>query len=347
MENEVIVNEEGVDWLQRESFMAYVSTAEEGIVWALDEEGEVWILDSGTISIDDTVPNDQLGWTHAPDALLMQVDVGYNSQVAGVDSAGKVYWRTGVTDGNFGGDGWTTLADSPAMVHVTVCDTGVFWGNTADHKVYYRSGVNDDTPMGNAWVEVTSDMHNLRQISCGYRGYVVGRNDANKIIMRREQTATNPAGNLWAEIQDDQEFRYVSIGIDGKIWAVRSDGVPMMRVEVNDEQPMGTGWMEVSNSAQMRFTVMEVGDCQIFATDDNYHIWRRRGCQQATDSQAAVPMGVEWEQEPGMLMHISVGYGPMLWGVDPWNDAWYKIVGEPNGKTERPPSAGSLFHQKR
>jgi len=40
-------------------------------------------------------------------------------------------------------------------------------------------------------------------------------------------------------------------------------------------------------------------------------------------------MGDEWEQSPGHLMHISVGYGPMLWGVDQWNEPWYKMLGMP------------------
>lgn len=40
-------------------------------------------------------------------------------------------------------------------------------------------------------------------------------------------------------------------------------------------------------------------------------------------------MGTDWEQSPGKMMHIAVGYGPMLWGVDPWSDAWYKIIGTP------------------
>ena len=91
-------NPDGVAWKQREKFMAWVSTAEEGIVWALDEEGEVWILNDGTISVDDYVPNNELGWTLAPEALLVQVDVGYNSHVVGVDDEGKVWWRTGVNE---------------------------------------------------------------------------------------------------------------------------------------------------------------------------------------------------------------------------------------------------------
>jgi hypothetical protein len=78
------------------------------------------------------------------------------------------------------------IENSPALVHVTICDTGVFWGNTADHKVYYRQGVNDDNPMGNSWKQVTSELHNLRQVSCGKRGVVVGRNTENRLVRRSE-----------------------------------------------------------------------------------------------------------------------------------------------------------------
>jgi hypothetical protein len=215
--------------------MAYVSTAEEGIVWSLDEKGEVWVLKTGSISKDDFVPNDELGWTHAPDALLIQVDVGYNSQVAGVDDEGVVYWRTGITDGNFGGDGWTTFEDgTPLMSHVTVCDTGNFWGTTLDHTVYMRGNVNDDTPMGDSWMEVSSDMYNLRQVSCGRRGWVVGRTTENRMVFRGEVHADNDMGNFWTET-DDTEVKYVSIGIDGQIWAVAMDGTALMRTGVNDE----------------------------------------------------------------------------------------------------------------
>jgi hypothetical protein len=61
--------------------------------------------------------------------------------------------------------------------------------------------------------------------------------------------------------------------------------------------------------------VIEVGDCQVWAIDSQYHIYRWQ------DEQ--------WVQSPGHLMHISVGYGPMLWGVDQGNDVWYKMLGTP------------------
>jgi hypothetical protein len=35
--------------------MIYVSTAEEGVVWALDEEHDVWVLKTGIISIEEPV----------------------------------------------------------------------------------------------------------------------------------------------------------------------------------------------------------------------------------------------------------------------------------------------------
>jgi len=42
--------------------MAYVATAEQGIVWALDGDGNVWVLDIGEISIEEEIHNEDLGW---------------------------------------------------------------------------------------------------------------------------------------------------------------------------------------------------------------------------------------------------------------------------------------------
>jgi len=43
--------------------MIYVSTAEQGIVWAIDDEYDTWVLKAGEITIDDIVDtNDHMGW---------------------------------------------------------------------------------------------------------------------------------------------------------------------------------------------------------------------------------------------------------------------------------------------
>lgn len=38
--------------------------------------------------------------------------------------------------------------------------------------------------------------------------------------------------------------------------------------------------------------------------------------------------GKGWTQVNGELSYISVGYGPVLWGVDYGHDVWYKKLGD-------------------
>jgi hypothetical protein len=54
----------------------------------------------------------------------------------------------------------------------------------------------------------------------------------------------------------------------------------------------------------------------------NHEIFRRRGI--CDDNET----GENWEQHPGQLSEISVGYGPVLWGVDEAHNAWFKQLGE-------------------
>jgi hypothetical protein len=55
--------------------MTYVSTAEEGIVWAIDDDHDVWVLRAGTISVDVVIDNEP-EWRPVPDVKLVYVDVG-------------------------------------------------------------------------------------------------------------------------------------------------------------------------------------------------------------------------------------------------------------------------------
>ena len=55
--------------------MTYVSTAEEGIVWAIDDDHDVWVLRAGSISVEDVIKNEPT-WKPIPDAKLVYVDVG-------------------------------------------------------------------------------------------------------------------------------------------------------------------------------------------------------------------------------------------------------------------------------
>ena len=94
--------------------MSFTSSAEVGIVWALNPEGEAWILKVGEITTHEYVENIPAGWTLVEGVeggnLLIQVDSGYNSQVVGVSDTGIVYQRTGISKAEPIGSGWNDVS---------------------------------------------------------------------------------------------------------------------------------------------------------------------------------------------------------------------------------------------
>jgi hypothetical protein len=92
-----------------EGSMAFVTTAEEGIVWGLDQSGALWLYDDGTISTVDVIKNEEHGWTLVEDGKLVQVDVGKNGRLLGRKTDGLTYFRTGITTDVPMGDGWNQV----------------------------------------------------------------------------------------------------------------------------------------------------------------------------------------------------------------------------------------------
>jgi hypothetical protein len=78
--------------------MSFVATAEEGIVWGIDPEGEVWRYDGGEISIQEVINNVDHGWKLIADKKMLEVDVGYNAQVVASNNEGQTFFRNGITE---------------------------------------------------------------------------------------------------------------------------------------------------------------------------------------------------------------------------------------------------------
>jgi hypothetical protein len=148
---------EGLSWEEVPQYMRFVSSAEEGIVWAIDPQDDVWILIAGDISIHEYTNNIEEGWTlieNFAGNTLKQVDSGYNSQLVGVSAEGKAYYRTGITKATPKGDGWSNVFNqqtSYSFLHITMCDNGRVWATDTDHLIHFRTGVNDNNPTGDAW----------------------------------------------------------------------------------------------------------------------------------------------------------------------------------------------------
>jgi hypothetical protein len=129
---------------------------------------------------------------------------------------------------------------------------------------------------------------------------------------------------------------YVSVGLKGAVWGVAEDGTPMRRVgmdhngEDDNMTPYGNGWetmnmLTVDGERQVgaaNLRQLEVGDCQVFGTNDIHEIYRLQGCTTAN------PLGETWIQFGGTLRHVAVGQGPVLWGVDYAHQLWFQAIGD-------------------
>jgi hypothetical protein len=146
----------GTSWEQVPGRQRFVSSAEEGIVWAIDPEDDVWILKTGDISTETYVDNIEEGWTlieNYAGNTLIQVDSGYNSQLVGVNAEGRAYYRTGIAKATPMGDGWSNVFNQQnyLFLHITMCDNGMVWATDTTHLIHYRAGVNDNNPVGDSW----------------------------------------------------------------------------------------------------------------------------------------------------------------------------------------------------
>jgi hypothetical protein len=118
--------EAGTSWKQVLGTQSFVTTAEDGVTWAIDAEGEVWRWDGGVITMEAIVNNVEDDWVHIAEKQLIKVDVGYNSQVVGIESVqGNALFRTGVTESVVSGDNWALLGNG--FTDVTMCRNGLMW----------------------------------------------------------------------------------------------------------------------------------------------------------------------------------------------------------------------------
>jgi len=74
---------------------------------------------------------------------MVQLDVGRDGHVWGVDTNEKVYYREGISVSAKVGTHWLEIADS-TFTNVAVCTSGHVWAVSPDNQVFYRTMVVDD-----------------------------------------------------------------------------------------------------------------------------------------------------------------------------------------------------------
>jgi hypothetical protein len=254
----------------------YISGAELNLVYAIStNDDSMWYLAPGVIW--KKPENSDFDWTLVPGDLMTTLDVGRNGKVVGSDENGKVFFRAGITKATVIGTSWSPL-QSDDMSQVAMCSSGVFLGlGAANGRIYARNNVNDDTPSGDSWTQLEvfqQSQDGFKQISCGYRDMILAVT-GGKAYYRTGYTAQQPLGTGWEEFtlngldSGDQTFTHISVGDDGKIWAVVGGNV----VVRDGEFPAGTGWRYPANGGKM--TQVEVGKSSVWGINKWNEIWYR------------------------------------------------------------------------
>jgi len=269
--------------------MKLVSTAEEGIVWALDDEDDIWIWEEGKISVEEIVRNEKVGYKLIS-GKLVQVDTGANGRLVGVNAGGSAFMRTGVTTKLPQGDGWKAF-DGTKWSKLTMCyTTGDVWGTKTDGSLYFREGCSDDNIMGTGWKQVTG--RTLVDIDCGFRGqlYYIGKTHAGVIRNIDEEHPYGDGG--WLQHGAWSHALEVRGNSDGSaIYILASDFNVIVRKSINPQSWYGQQ-VEV---IQANLAHIGVGTEQLWGTDKFHNIFKRIGVT------TGAPVGFGWKQIDGKL----------------------------------------------
>jgi hypothetical protein len=153
------------------------------------------------------------------------------------------------------GKSWEEI-EGKTVRHASMCTNGEIWAAGPDGHVYHRTEVSRYAATGNEWMQVDGE-GTLRQISCGRYGQVWGISPSKNVLVRDGITALTTNGSGWTTI-GPEKMSYVSIGHDGRIWAIGEDGKTVyFRQGVTPDNLNGSSWKVEDGELFM----VEVGDC--------------------------------------------------------------------------------------
>ena len=189
-------NPTGSNWEKHQGEMTYVSSAEEGIVWAIDDDHDVWVLKAGVISVEEEVDNSPTWNPTDPSIKLVFVDAGKMGGLVGLKDTGCSFMKTGITNEKPQGENnWWDLTNEQGENHylfstIAYCQTGNLWATDKNQggNVYFRMDISNEFPAGSEWVSefdgswnVASNGEGVKHISCGFRGYVFATTVSNTV----------------------------------------------------------------------------------------------------------------------------------------------------------------------
>ncbi|MFO7959097.1 MAG: tectonin domain-containing protein, partial [Candidatus Brocadiia bacterium] len=217
--------------------------------------------------------------------------------IAGLNDAGGIFRREGVTAGAPAGTDWDRI---PGFLTQLSAGTGALWGVNENGGVFVRTGITPDTPNGTAWERADGT---LAQVSAGESGVVWGLNASGGIFVREGVTDGNPTGTGWDRVPG--RLAHVAAGV-GSVWGLNEAGGIFVRTGVTGDTPKGTAWEQVPG----RLADVSVGDTGlVWGLNEAGGIFVRTGVT------ADEPAGTGWDRVPGRLSQVTAGFD-VVWGLN-------------------------------
>ncbi len=303
--------------------MSLVKTAEQGIVWGIDNDNDAWMLKGGEITVEEIVRNTDSGWTEVKSVKdrMVKIAVGKDYRAFGIDSLGTIHYRSGTSSKVPTGTEWKSINDeAKAWKNIAACPNGDFWATKFDGTLWYRTGVNDDVHIGTGWEKCK---HNpggkVISIGCGYRGQLWGSTDKSRIFELKLQTEEQPQGT--SILLHGKVAKSVEVGNQAalSVFFIENTGSVSLWY-LDTTSTTDTKLNKVTFEANLQ--TISAGENQLWGSNKNHQIFKRLGIN------PGLPYGTGWAQVKGRVGDLSVGYGPVIWGVDYAGDIWFKAFGK-------------------
>ncbi|MFO8008730.1 MAG: tectonin domain-containing protein, partial [Candidatus Brocadiia bacterium] len=239
-------------------------------LWILSRGGEIWLYQPASPERSDERRREHVA------GRLQQISAGPDGGVWGINEAGALFARLGVSSRSPTGSSWQQLPGEYRSV--TAGPAGV-WAVDAAGRLLRRTGITDDEPTGDRWEPCGEG---CAQVSAGAgRVWVVGEDGS----VRCGPTTAGPApeADAWTDLEG--ALQRVDAGPTGVVWALDRGGQALVRTGITPEQPAGTGW----DSLPDRLVSVAVGAEHVWAVGEDGQLLVRVGVSTST------PQGTSWQ----------------------------------------------------
>ena len=127
--------------------------------------------------------------------------------------------------------------------------------------------------------------------------------DSDGFILCSLITEANQANLKWQNVFSRESFKYVSIGVNLRIWAIDLNGQAYIRYEVDKSNNYcGSSWtvIESIGNPDLRFFCVSVGNDSVWAVSDENELYFRENVNKS------FPEGTEWIKISSMIKYVTV-----------------------------------------